>query len=72
MGYMVGKVYEEGGIIKNGVKLINVVFNSEVFFIILMIGFFYGVGNYGMNGCFYDFCFLFVYFNFKIGVMGFE
>lgn len=69
-GYMVGKVYEEGGIIKNGAKLINAVSNSKVPSITLMIGSSFGAGNYGMNGRSYDPNFLFAYPNSKIGVMG--
>ena len=71
-GYMVGKKYEEGGIIKNGAKLINAVSCSEVPSITLMIGNSYGAGNYGMNGRSYDPNFLFTYPNAKIGVMGSE
>ena len=71
-GYMVGKAYEEGGIIKNGAKLINAVSNSEVPSITLMIGSSYGAGNYGMNGRSYDPRFLFAYPNSKLGVMGAE
>ena len=71
-GYMVGKAYEEGGIIKNGAKLINAVSNSTVPHITLMIGSSYGAGNYGMSGRSYDPRFLFSYPNAKIGVMGAE
>lgn len=71
-GYMVGKAYEEGGIIKNGAKLINAVANSKVPAITLMIGNSYGAGNYGMNGRSFDPRFLFTYPNAKIGVMGSE
>ncbi|MEL6988511.1 MAG: carboxyl transferase domain-containing protein, partial [Bacteroidota bacterium] len=71
-GYMVGKQYEEGGIIKNGAKLINAVSNSEVPHITLMIGNSYGAGNYGMCGRSYGPRFLFTYPNAKIGVMGSE
>ncbi|MFK7936047.1 MAG: acyl-CoA carboxylase subunit beta, partial [Saprospiraceae bacterium] len=71
-GYMVGKAYEEGGIIKNGAKLINAVANSKVPSITLMIGSSYGAGNYGMNGRSYEPNFLFSYPNSKIGVMGSE
>jgi acetyl-CoA carboxylase carboxyltransferase component len=71
-GYMVGKAYEEGGIIKNGAKLINAVSNSTVPHVTLMIGNSYGAGNYGMNGRSYDPRFLFTYPNAKIGVMGAE
>ena len=69
-GYMVGKKYEEGGIIKNGAKLINAVSNSKVPSITLMIGSSFGAGNYGMNGRSYEPNFLFAYPNSKIGVMG--
>lgn len=69
-GYMVGKKYEEGGIIKNGAKLINAVSNSKVPSITLMIGSSYGAGNYGMNGRSFDPNFLFTFPNAKIGVMG--
>lgn len=71
-GFMVGKAYEEGGIIKNGAKLINAVSNSKVPSITLMIGSSYGAGNYGMNGLSYQPRFLFTYPNHKIGVMGGE
>ncbi len=71
-GYMVGKAYEEGGIIKNGAKLINAVSNSEVPHITLMVGNSYGAGNYGMNGRSYNPRFLFTYPNAKLGVMGSE
>ena len=71
-GYMVGKAYEEGGIIKNGAKLINAVSNSEVPHLTLMVGNSYGAGNYGMNGRSYKPRFLFTYPNAKVGVMGSE
>ncbi len=71
-GYMVGKAYEEGGIIKNGAKLINAVSNSEVPAITLMIGNSYGAGNYGMMGRSYAPRFLYTYPSAKIGVMGSE
>ena len=71
-GYMVGKAYEEGGIIKHGAKLINAVSNSEVPHLTLMVGNSYGAGNYGMNGRSYNPRFLFTYPNAKLGVMGAE
>ena len=71
-GYMVGKEYEEAGIIKNGAKLINAVSNSTVPHLTLMVGNSYGAGNYGMNGRSYKPRFLFTYPNAKIGVMGSE
>lgn len=71
-GYMVGKEYEEGGIIKHGAKLINAVANSEVPSITLMVGSSFGAGNYGMNGRSFNPRFLLSYPNAKIGVMGSE
>ena len=69
-GFMVGKQYEEGGIIKNGAKLINAVSNSEVPAITLLVGASYGAGNYAMSGRAYQPRFLFSYPNSKIAVMG--
>lgn len=69
-GFMVGRQYEEGGIIKNGAKLINAVSNSEVPAITLMVGASYGAGNYAMSGRAYQPRFLFSYPNSKIAVMG--
>ena len=47
-GFMVGKKYEQEGIIKHGAKLINAVSNSTVPAITIMIGASYGAGNYAM------------------------
>lgn len=69
-GFMVGRKYEEGGIIKNGAKLINAVTNSEVPAITIMIGASYGAGNYAMNGRAYQPRFLFSWPNAQIAVMG--
>ncbi|MGH8945881.1 MAG: acyl-CoA carboxylase subunit beta [Acidimicrobiia bacterium] len=69
-GYMVGKKYEQAGIIKDGAKMINAVANSEVPHIALMAGVSYGAGNYGMSGRAYDPRFVFGYPNHKVAVMG--
>jgi acetyl-CoA carboxylase carboxyltransferase component len=69
-GYMVGKDYEQRGIIKDGAKMINAVANSEVPHISLMAGVSYGAGNYGMSGRAYDPRFVFGYPNHKVAVMG--
>ena len=69
-GFMVGKDYERGGIIKDGAKLINAVTNSEVPHITLMMGASYGAGNYGMSGRGYDPRFVFTWPNHRIAVMG--
>lgn len=69
-GFMVGKAYEEGGIIRNGAKLINAVSNSTVPAITIMIGSSYGAGNYAMCGRAYEPRFLFTWPNHRIAVMG--
>ncbi len=69
-GFMVGKKYEQEGIIKNGAKLINAVSNSSVPSITIMIGSSFGAGNYAMNGRAYKPRFLFSWPNHRIAVMG--
>ncbi len=69
-GYMVGKQYEQRGIIKDGAKMINAVANSTVPHIALMAGVSYGAGNYGMSGRSYDPRFVFGWPNHKVAVMG--
>ena len=69
-GYMVGTQYEQGGIIKDGAKMINAVSNSTVPMFTVMIGSSYGAGNYGMCGRAYDPRFLFTWPNHRIAVMG--
>lgn len=69
-GFMVGTKYEQGGIIKDGAKLINAVSNSTVPHVTLMMGASYGAGNYGMSGRAYDPRFVFTWPNHRIAVMG--
>lgn len=69
-GFMVGTLYEKGGIIKDGAKLINAVSNSTVPHITLMVGASYGAGNYGMSGRAFDPRFVFTWPNHRIAVMG--
>ena len=69
-GYMVGKAYEEGGMIKHGSMMINAVSNSTVPHISLIIGASYGAGHYGMCGRAYDPRFLFAWPSAKSAVMG--
>ncbi len=69
-GYMVGKDYEEGGMIKHGSMMINAVSNSTVPHISLIIGASYGAGHYGMCGRAYDPRFLFAWPSAKSAVMG--
>ena len=69
-GFMVGTRYEQGGIIKDGSKLINAVSNSSVPHYSLMVGNSYGAGNYAMSGRAYDPRFVFSWPSHKIAVMG--
>ncbi|GAA1308543.1 acetyl-CoA carboxylase carboxyltransferase subunit [Planotetraspora silvatica] len=69
-GYMVGKDYEQGGIIKQGAMMINAVSNSTVPHITIVMGASYGAGNYGMCGRAYDPRFLFSWPSAKSAVMG--
>lgn len=71
-GFMVGKDYERGGIIKHGSLLINSVSNSTVPAITIVMGASYGAGNYAMMGRAYHPRFLFSYPNSKCSVMGEE
>lgn len=69
-GYMVGRAYEEGGMIKHGAMMINAVSNSTVPHITLLIGASYGAGHYGMCGRAYDPRFVFAWPSAKSAVMG--
>ncbi|MEO7352047.1 MAG: carboxyl transferase domain-containing protein, partial [Marmoricola sp.] len=69
-GYMVGREYEQGGIIKHGAQMINAVSNSRVPHISIIMGASYGAGNYGMNGRAFDPRFLFTWPSAKAAVMG--
>lgn len=69
-GFMVGKDYEQGGIIKDGAKMINAVTNSTVPHITINIGASFGAGNYGMSGRAFSPRFMFAWVNAKLAVMG--
>src|SRR6202008_3602285 len=69
-GYMVGKEYEQAGMVKDGSKMINAVTNSAVPHITIMMGASYGAGNYGMCGRAFGPRFLFAWPNSKMAVMG--
>lgn len=70
VGFMVGRKYEEEGIIKAGAKMINAVSNSTVPAITIMMGASYGAGNYAMSGRAYAPRFVFSWPNHRIAVMG--
>ena len=69
-GYMVGKEYEQAGIIKHGAMMINAVANSRVPHLSVLLGASYGAGHYGMCGRAYDPRFLFAWPSAKSAVMG--
>lgn len=69
-GFMVGKEYEQGGIAKNGAKMVHALANSVVPFFTVIIGGSYGAGNYAMGGRAYNPRFLFMWPNARISVMG--
>ena len=69
-GYMVGKEYEQRGMIKDGAKMINAVTNSSVPHLTINMGASYGAGNYGMCGRAYGPRFLFTWPGAKTAVMG--
>ena len=71
-GFMVGKQYEQGGIAKDGAKLVHAVANAAVPKITVVVGASYGAGNYGMCGRAYQPRFLFMWPNSRISVMGGE
>ncbi|KAI9272973.1 carboxyl transferase [Phascolomyces articulosus] len=71
-GFMVGKQYEEEGIIKAGSRFVNAVSNSGVPAITIMMGASYGAGNYAMCGRAYVPRFLFSWPNSRCSVMGAE
>jgi acetyl-CoA carboxylase carboxyltransferase component len=68
-GFMVGKQYENGGIAKDGAKMVMAVSNVNVPRITLLHGVSHGAGNYGMSGRAYDPRFLFSWPNSRISVM---
>ncbi|RKP05327.1 ClpP/crotonase-like domain-containing protein [Thamnocephalis sphaerospora] len=69
-GFMVGRQYEEAGIIKAGARFINAVSNSTVPAITVVTGAAYGAGNYAMSGRAYAPRFLWSYPNSRCSVMG--
>jgi acetyl-CoA carboxylase carboxyltransferase component len=69
-GFMVGKDYEQGGIIKHGSQMINAVSNSTVPHLSVIMGASYGAGNYAMFGRAFDPRFLFTWPSAKSAVMG--
>lgn len=71
-GFMVGRRYEEGGIAKDGAKMVQAVSTAPVPRFTLLIGGSHGAGNYAMCGRGYLPRFLFSWPNARISVMGAE
>jgi geranyl-CoA carboxylase beta subunit len=71
-GYMVGREYEEAGMIKHGSKMIQAVTSATVPQITIYCGASFGAGNYGMCGRGFHPRFCFSWPNAKTAVMGGE
>jgi len=71
-GFIVGKRYEQGGIAKDGAKMVNAVANAQVPKFTVIIGASNGAGNYGMCGRAYSPRLLFMWPTARISVMGGE
>ncbi len=71
-GFMVGRAFEEAGMIKHGSKMIQAVSNATVPQITIYCGASYGAGNYGMCGRGFQPRFCFSWPNAKTAVMGAE
>jgi acetyl-CoA carboxylase carboxyltransferase component len=69
-GFMVGKDFEEDGIIKKGSQMINAVTNSTVPHLTVVIGASYGAGTYAMSGRAFGNRFTWLWPTAKIAVMG--
>jgi len=69
-GFMVGSRSEQGGIIKDGAKMVNAVSNSVVPKFTIITGNSYGAGNYAMCGKAYDPRLIVAWPTAKIAVMG--
>ncbi len=71
-GFMVGSRSEQGGIIKDGAKLVNAMSNSVVPKFTVVVGNSYGAGNYAMCGKAYDPRLIVAWPTAKMAVMGGE
>jgi acetyl-CoA carboxylase carboxyltransferase component len=71
-GFMVGRDSEQSGIIRAGAKLVNVISNSVVPKITLIMGGSYGAGNYALCGKGFDPRFIFAWPTARYAVMGGE
>jgi 3-methylcrotonyl-CoA carboxylase beta subunit len=71
-GFMVGRKYENGGIAKDGAKMVTAVACARVPKFTVLIGGSFGAGNYGMCGRAYNPRLLWMWPNARISVMGGE
>ena len=71
-GFMVGRKYENGGIARDGAKMVTAVACAKVPKFTVLIGGSFGAGNYGMCGRGYSPRFLWMWPNSRISVMGGE
>jgi len=71
-GFMVGSRSEQGGIIKDGAKMVNAMANSVVPKFTVIMGNSYGAGNYAMCGKAYDPRLIVAWPGSKLAVMGGE
>src|SRR5207247_3573047 len=71
-GFMVGRDSEQAGIIRAGAKLVNVIANSVVPKITLILGGSYGAGNYALCGKAIDPRFILAWPTARYAVMGGE
>jgi 3-methylcrotonyl-CoA carboxylase beta subunit len=71
-GFMVGRKYENGGIARDGAKMVAAVACAKVPKFTVVIGGSFGAGNYGMCGRAYSPRFLWMWPNARISVMGGE
>ncbi|MDI2020123.1 carboxyl transferase domain-containing protein [Paenarthrobacter nicotinovorans] len=69
-GFMVGQDYEQGGIAKNGAKMVTAVATARVPKLTVVIGGAFGAGNYSMCGRAYSPRFLWMWPASRISVMG--
>jgi 3-methylcrotonyl-CoA carboxylase beta subunit len=69
-GFMVGRKYENGGIAKDGAKMVTAVATARVPKLTVIVGGSFGAGNYGMCGRAYSPRFLWMWPNARISVMG--
>mmetsp|Transcript_121125 Transcript_121125/g.386835 ORF Transcript_121125/g.386835 Transcript_121125/m.386835 type:complete len:1004 (-) Transcript_121125:144-3155(-) len=71
-GFIIGTTYEQGGITKDGAKMVNAISNVPVPKFSVVCGGSFGAGNYAMCGPAFNPRFTFLWPNAKISVMGGE